>query len=471
MLKLQRGRPQDQVHGISLKTSRRESGALVALLVVSRILKSFGLFSAAEVVKTVPLVCLITLSTALSAGVFSFLQKPFDGGVKLRSSDYRDIRKHAALRVIESMFFTFGLMIVGPLRAVMISEHSQWAILATAAVTTLPKSASSIQCQSAALGCLSFAILLWFDDPSGGHAFDVKNTGNENFHIVRHDKYFGFLFISDRTAAMLCLLVSAFSRIVRENFGRKISARIGGAKRLNAISYTFAALGCIPVALFELFIAAVPSDAPSILHTIVSIVIFSSTSIVFTFYADKAVSQKITSEVFVSAGLITVFAACGMLEDLFQKEESVEFSTVLSAILIFVGEHRWHTHRSQNVYTESGGGIDLRRRSLVGYGRDGKPLYSLAPRIPIKSILSAVPIILKNVQESSETRQIFYFLVVNFMLMITEFISGITSQSMWLISDAFHMLFDCGALTLGLYAAISVRAKPPKTLPYGNGIT
>ena len=64
-------------------------------------------------------------------------------------------------------------------------------------------------------------------------------------------------------------------------------------------------------------------------------------------------------------------------------------------------------------------------------------------------------------------RQIFFFLCVNFVLMNVEFLTGVWSNSMGLISDAFHMLFDCAALVVGLYASITVRSKPPKNFPFG----
>ena len=83
--------------------------------------------------------------------------------------------------------------------------------------------------------------------------------------------------------------------------------------------------------------------------------------------------------------------------------------------------------------------------------------------------MKGVSAVLKSVQDNSESRQIFYFLCVNFVLMNVEFLTGVWSNSMVLISDAFHMLFDCAALVVGLYASITVRTKPPKNFPYGYG--
>lgn len=48
-----------------------------------------------------------------------------------------------------------------------------------------------------------------------------------------------------------------------------------------------------------------------------------------------------------------------------------------------------------------------------------------------------------------DSRQIFFFLVINATYMLVEFGVGMESNSLGMISDAFHMLFDCLALSIG----------------------
>ena len=48
-----------------------------------------------------------------------------------------------------------------------------------------------------------------------------------------------------------------------------------------------------------------------------------------------------------------------------------------------------------------------------------------------------------------------------------EFAYGICTNSLGLISDGFHMLFDCSALVMGLYAAVLSKWKATKTFSYG----
>jgi len=46
---------------------------------------------------------------------------------------------------------------------------------------------------------------------------------------------------------------------------------------------------------------------------------------------------------------------------------------------------------------------------------------------------------------------------------------GVFSNSLSLISDGVHMLFDCSALVLGLVAAVVSQWKPTRIFSYGFG--
>ena len=48
-----------------------------------------------------------------------------------------------------------------------------------------------------------------------------------------------------------------------------------------------------------------------------------------------------------------------------------------------------------------------------------------------------------------------------------ELIYGVWTNSLGLISDGFHMLFDCTALVLGLSAAVMSRWKATRVYSYG----
>eukprot|EP01083_Nonionella_stella_P078667 215378_1 len=60
---------------------------------------------------------------------------------------------------------------------------------------------------------------------------------------------------------------------------------------------------------------------------------------------------------------------------------------------------------------------------------------------------------IKHIRDTRTSRRLFIFLSLNFMFMFIEFAYGYWSNSLGLISDACHMLFDCVALVIGLLAS------------------
>jgi hypothetical protein len=77
--------------------------------------------------------------------------------------------------------------------------------------------------------------------------------------------------------------------------------------------------------------------------------------------------------------------------------------------------------------------------------------------------------IYNNLIADKDSRKILIFLSINFAFMLIEVIYGIASNSLGMISDAAHMLFDCTALVIGLYASYVSRLKPDDVFTYGYG--
>lgn len=75
--------------------------------------------------------------------------------------------------------------------------------------------------------------------------------------------------------------------------------------------------------------------------------------------------------------------------------------------------------------------------------------------------------VINQILENQDSRQIFYFLCLNLVFMFVEFLYGYWTNSLGLMTDGFHMLFDCTALAVGLYAAVISKWKGTKTFSYG----
>ncbi|KAJ1935895.1 hypothetical protein EC988_008348, partial [Linderina pennispora] len=61
---------------------------------------------------------------------------------------------------------------------------------------------------------------------------------------------------------------------------------------------------------------------------------------------------------------------------------------------------------------------------------------------------------ISSIMSDSESRSIFMFLLLNLSYMFVQIVYGYITNSLGLISDAIHMLFDCMALAIGLVAAV-----------------
>lgn len=74
---------------------------------------------------------------------------------------------------------------------------------------------------------------------------------------------------------------------------------------------------------------------------------------------------------------------------------------------------------------------------------------------------------LKQVLEGRESRRIFFYLLLNLAFMFVEALYGFWTNSLGLISDAAHMLFDCTALFIGLWASVIGKWEPNQIYSYG----
>ncbi|XP_042025184.1 probable zinc transporter protein DDB_G0282067 isoform X3 [Salvia splendens] len=76
---------------------------------------------------------------------------------------------------------------------------------------------------------------------------------------------------------------------------------------------------------------------------------------------------------------------------------------------------------------------------------------------------------LRHILSERKSRKIALFLLINTAYMVVEFVAGFMSNSLGLISDACHMLFDCAALAIGLYASYISRLPANGQFNYGRG--
>ncbi|KAK8497455.1 hypothetical protein V6N13_052958 [Hibiscus sabdariffa] len=151
---------------------------------------------------------------------------------------------------------------------------------------------------------------------------------------------------------------------------------------------------------------------------------------------DKLMSSKDFRREFV------VTFVCTIILELFYFEELSLSGLLLCGLLLYVA-----VRELDPVYT---GYIEL--------GMESSQSFSMSIMKPIQHILS-----------ERKSRKIALFLLINTGYMVVEFVAGFMSNSLGLISDACHMLFDCAALAIGLYASYISRLPANSQFNYGRG--
>ncbi|KAL8475577.1 hypothetical protein ACS0TY_028292 [Phlomoides rotata] len=105
-------------------------------------------------------------------------------------------------------------------------------------------------------------------------------------------------------------------------------------------------------------------------------------------------------------------------------------------------------------------------------GRELNPNYYNYPELGFESSESFSTVVMKPIRHilsERKSRKIALFLLINTAYMVVEFVAGFMSNSLGLISDACHMLFDCAALAIGLYASYISRLPANSQFNYGRG--
>lgn len=104
--------------------------------------------------------------------------------------------------------------------------------------------------------------------------------------------------------------------------------------------------------------------------------------------------------------------------------------------------------------------------------RELDPFYSNYVELglePSESLATSIMKPVRHILNERKSRKIALFLLINTGYMVVEFAVGFMSNSLGLISDACHMLFDCAALAIGLYASYISRLPANSQYNYGRG--
>lgn len=159
------------------------------------------------------------------------------------------------------LFALAGLSSCGPLRAILLAEYTDWALLAVVSLGTPTAAGVSghYRLRCALIGAVAIGVLLMFDDPASGHSID------------HHDANFDASPGADRTTGMLLLLGASVVGMLRQSVGKKLGAKLGGVKRMNAVSTLGAAVLAAGIAQIRHASLTPPASSQGLPHATASL--------------------------------------------------------------------------------------------------------------------------------------------------------------------------------------------------------
>eukprot|EP00048_Salpingoeca_helianthica_P001871 m.52408 g.52408 ORF g.52408 m.52408 type:complete len:716 (-) comp11770_c0_seq4:347-2494(-) len=423
---------------------------LCVAIAIAKILKIFGLFSLLDQLAETSVFQTTWLVLALTAASFLVIQRPFHNYAPLARPQIARVAMLGLTTALQTFLFFAAVLLCGPLRAVLLADYGHVALIGLAGLLLSVESAPARKVRGAILSLSALLLLLMWDEPAGGHVIVHEETSgaHQDYHTVRHNKYFAWLMVSDHTVGMIVALIATCVGAARARLTRMLTDPLGGARRTQALGSIAAAAVLTPFALLNGLIGDAPllpwSSMPTLIF--IALIVF-----IIDFYVDRAAAAAVEPGFAHALSMAALFAGAVVLE----QSRDVPFAIVpaVAFFLMLFGTKQL----VQRVGAAS---------TPIGYAPDGLPLYSSTPQTS-PTFLSQVRSLLRAILDNRDTKQIFMFLSINAMFMVVEFTYGIWSNSLGLISDAFHMFFDCSALMVGLYAAVMAKWKPTRVFSFG----
>ena len=249
---------------------------------------------------------------------------------------------------------------------------------------------------------------------------------------------------------IVLLVVALFYKSALNRVSKSLSNEIGGVKRLQALTCIFS----LPLLLIISIAHVVYYGAPTISMTAILFVIVSHLA---SFYGYHLVCSVIETTRYVRYGTMIAFAtgagfSIGNMITNVDTTHDITVGLVMSAILIACG-----------VYLLS---EPVPRHHEVGgrYSGGGLPVFASQTRG--NSWASSIKTNMAKILSTHESRRIFFYLTINLTFTGVEFLYGYWTNSLSLISDGFHMLFDSSALMIGLWASVMARMKATRMYPF-----
>ncbi|KAG0052647.1 putative zinc transporter msc2 [Gryganskiella cystojenkinii] len=266
----------------------------------------------------------------------------------------------------------------------------------------------------------------------------------------------------------VAILASTQLSIYQRGVARRLSAEMSGNKTLHAVAVTVAAVLISPIALVQSLLTSshntgVYTHTPTwFLYLTLGVGMF-----VIDFYVNQSISQRVSPLWHVLSGWPIVLISSCFTGLMMTKSIGANLLDFMIAVVMLYGIHELLQVEALNSDSrfdaEEGGRLHGDLPTTHG-GATG--VSSLAGQYTSGGIAD-LGVYIKAILADQDSKQIFYFLLLNLSFMFVQMLYGVWTNSLGLISDSIHMFFDCLALGVGLFASVMSKWNANRTFTYG----
>eukprot|EP01083_Nonionella_stella_P136365 414929_1 len=440
---------------------------LLISFALSTIIQTFSLFYTWEFVSKNDVSVPFFVSIMCMGGgvLFSFISKSWKIQQQLSTNQILHVLSNGGLLASSFMCLAYGLKYCGPVRTILF-HYVHLCIPLVPPVILGVVQLRSRKGRAAVLMLMAFALLL-ISSESGSVAENgnssaltgdaqAEDTGDSALEESEKIPSFGAVSEYDfgSTGSFLGCLSLVLSSILftRQRKRSKEWAKIfGNSERFYGLSLLAGGLGALiltalmHVVTSESTVTFWPSGG--VFHYTMAIVCWLSCGHMADGFGTKL--SKIFSVSFLNKCHFWTCTLSAIFFALAWDARLLSFFTIVSGVLLFLG---LRISRKQE-------------RSLIPtyVGKDRRSSGQ------VSWLQGHWRVFLKHLREDRNSRRIMMFLSINFTFMFVEFLYGFLTNSLGLISDACHMLFDCIALAIGLYSSYIANFKVDRYHTYGYG--
>lgn len=449
-------------------TASSRSAWYFGLLIIAKLLRCIGIFVTDILAKQIHVVGLLWLYKLISSVILIPVQKPLSQGKSLRKALHIRIGQLALFNCLIEIIWFYGITFCGPLRSVLVFEQSPTVVL-VALMTVVKGGSSSSKTRGVIALVVGFIALILMDSDATVEPDHSKSHSHQSVlnHLFYHAIHWSG--VSDHKSGVLLLMFALFIKMGYDSSFRHLAVEIGGPKRLYSLVTLCSTFILMPPAI--LLFAFGGHHIRSYLEFAVLLIAAALFVMVIDFYTESVCFQHVADPVTAAARwspMIMFTCAFGLASMWYTPDHHIAGSHAISGgvLLTLICFVIASFALTSSTTSRSRGG------HYVGLSETGLPLYTYGEAFLQKTSRSMMLFMKETLAEilaSSDSRRIFWFLCANLSFCGVEFLYGFWTNSLGLISDGFHMLFDCSALVMGLVAAVMSRWPASRYYSYGYG--